>query len=89
MADRFEIGVDTFGDVTIGSDGTRHTQAHVLRDVVEEAILAEISVSTRSASESTIGLTSRSRRPEYRQPVPSGSHASISNTALARCRTTP
>jgi probable LLM family oxidoreductase len=41
MADKFELGVDTFGDVTIGSDGTRHTQARVLRDVVEEAVLAD------------------------------------------------
>jgi probable LLM family oxidoreductase len=41
MADHFELGVDTFGDVTFGSDGTRHTQAHVLRDVVEEAVLAD------------------------------------------------
>jgi probable LLM family oxidoreductase len=41
MADTFELGVDTFGDVTLGPDGTRHTQAHVLRDVVEEAVLAD------------------------------------------------
>jgi probable LLM family oxidoreductase len=41
MADQFEVGVDTFGDVTIRPDGARHTQARVLRDVVEEAILAD------------------------------------------------
>jgi len=41
MADQFELGVDTFGDVTIEPDDTRHTQARVLRDVVEEAILAD------------------------------------------------
>src|SRR3954449_10481825 len=41
MADRFEIGLDTFGDVTVGPDGALHSQAHVLRDVVEEACLAD------------------------------------------------
>src|SRR3954464_2784513 len=41
MADRFEIGLDTFGDVTVGPDGALHSQAHVLRDVVEEATLAD------------------------------------------------
>src|SRR3954462_6845113 len=41
MADRFEIGLDTFGDVTVGPDGALHSQAHVLRDVVEEAALAD------------------------------------------------
>jgi probable LLM family oxidoreductase len=41
MADRFELGVDTFGDVTVGPDGHLQSQAHVLRDVVEEAVLAD------------------------------------------------
>jgi probable LLM family oxidoreductase len=41
MADRFELGLDTFGDVTLAPDGTLQPQAHVLRDVVEEAILAD------------------------------------------------
>ena len=33
--------MDTFGDVTIGEDGNPRSQAQVLRDVVEEAVLAE------------------------------------------------
>jgi len=41
MADRFPLGVDTFGDVTIESNGIPRTHAAVLRDVLEEAILAE------------------------------------------------
>ena len=41
MADRFEVGLDTFGDVTVAGDGTRESQARVLRDVVEEAVLAD------------------------------------------------
>jgi probable LLM family oxidoreductase len=35
------IGLDTFGDVTTASDGTLHSAAHVLRDVVDEAVLAD------------------------------------------------
>ena len=37
----FEFGVDTFGDVTRGADGSLHSQAHVLREVVEQAVVAE------------------------------------------------
>ena len=38
---QFQIGLDTFGDVTAESDGTLRTQAEVLRDVLAEAILAD------------------------------------------------
>src|SRR5215217_2892927 len=41
MPDTFQIGLDTFGDVTNAPDGTRHTQAKVLRDVIDEAVLAD------------------------------------------------
>ncbi len=41
MADTFEFGLDTFGDVTIDADGRLLPQARVLRDVVEEALLAD------------------------------------------------
>ena len=37
----FEFGLDTFGDVTVGPDGRPRHQAEVIRDVVEEAVLAE------------------------------------------------
>ena len=36
-----ELGIDTFGDVTAGADGVPLSQAQVLRDVVEEAVLAD------------------------------------------------
>ncbi len=36
-----EFGLNTFGDVTLTPDGTRKTHAQVLRDVVEEAVVAE------------------------------------------------
>jgi alkanesulfonate monooxygenase SsuD/methylene tetrahydromethanopterin reductase-like flavin-dependent oxidoreductase (luciferase family) len=41
MAVSLELGIDTFGDVTTGSDGVPLAQAQVLRDVVEEAVLAD------------------------------------------------
>lgn len=37
----FPLGLDTFGDVTFGADGTLKSQAQTLRDVVEEAVLAD------------------------------------------------
>ena len=36
-----ELGLDTFGDVTLGADGTPAPMDQVLRDVVEEAVLAD------------------------------------------------
>jgi probable LLM family oxidoreductase len=41
MAEAFQLGLDTFGDVTFGADGTLQPQARVLREVVEQAILAD------------------------------------------------
>ena len=37
----FEFGVDTFGDVTRDGEGHLHAQAQVLRDVVDQAVIAE------------------------------------------------
>ena len=38
---QIELGLDTFGDVTFDRDGRLRSQAQTLRDVVEEAVLAE------------------------------------------------
>lgn len=36
-----ELGLDTFGDVTAGADGSPKPHAQVIRDLVEEAVLAD------------------------------------------------
>jgi len=41
MPHPFQLGLDTFGDVTVSPDGNLHSQGHTLRDVVAEAVLAE------------------------------------------------
>lgn len=41
MAQQIELGLDTFGDVTYGADGALISQAQVIRNVVEEAVLAD------------------------------------------------
>ncbi len=41
MTDRIELGLDTFGDVTVDPAGTLQHHAQVLRDVVEEGVLAD------------------------------------------------
>ena len=41
MEERFDFGLDTFGDITFGSDGTPQSHARVLREVVEQAVLAD------------------------------------------------
>jgi probable LLM family oxidoreductase len=41
VAAAFEFGLDTFGDVTLDASGAVKSQAQVLREVVEEAVVAE------------------------------------------------
>ncbi|WP_395242445.1 LLM class flavin-dependent oxidoreductase [Agromyces sp. MMS24-K17] len=41
MARNHEFGLDTFGDVTLGADGESLPHAQVLRNVVDEAVLAD------------------------------------------------
>jgi probable LLM family oxidoreductase len=41
MAQHFEFGLDTFGDITTRSDGRLVTHAQVIRDVIDEAVLAD------------------------------------------------
>lgn len=41
MMNFLELGLDTFGDVTTGADGRPLSQPEVLRNVVEEAVLAD------------------------------------------------
>ena len=41
MTDAFQLGLDTFGDITAGPGGTLKTHARVLREVVDEAALAD------------------------------------------------
>ena len=38
---RLELGLDTFGDVTVDADGRRLSESEVIRNVVEEAVLAD------------------------------------------------
>ena len=41
MPHQLELGIDTFGDVTLGPDGGPTGEARVIRDVVEEGVLAD------------------------------------------------
>ena len=41
MAQQLELGLDTFGDVTRGADGEPVSYPQVIRDVIEEAVLAD------------------------------------------------
>src|SRR5262245_42395289 len=41
MTEQLELGLDTFGDVTLGPDGNPKSHAQILREVVAEAILAD------------------------------------------------
>ena len=41
MDHQLELGIDTFGDVTLGPDGQTTGEARVIRDVVEEGVLAD------------------------------------------------
>lgn len=41
MTQNLRFGLDTFGDVTVDADGNRLHQAQVIRDVVEQGVLAD------------------------------------------------
>jgi probable LLM family oxidoreductase len=41
MAQAFQFGLDTFGDVTIGRDGKVVAHAQAIRDVIDEGVLAD------------------------------------------------
>ena len=41
MSEQIELGLDTFGDVTVDAEGKLLHQAQVLRNVVEEGVLAD------------------------------------------------
>ena len=41
MAQQFQFGLDTFGDITLGPDGSLLTQAEVIRNVIEEGVHAD------------------------------------------------
>lgn len=41
MSASVELGLDTFGDVTIGEDGQRLTDAQTIRDIVDQAVVAD------------------------------------------------
>ena len=41
MTQHFEFGLDTFGDITTGPDGQLLTHARVIRNVIDEAVLAD------------------------------------------------
>ncbi len=41
MAQEIELGLDTFGDVTVGPDGRELPYAEVIRNVVAEGVLAD------------------------------------------------
>jgi probable LLM family oxidoreductase len=41
MAQQLEFGLDTFGDITAGPDGVLESHAQVIRNVLDEAVLAD------------------------------------------------
>ena len=41
MSGTIELGLDTFGDVTFGADGQLLPQAQVIRNLVDQAVLAD------------------------------------------------
>ena len=66
MSQTIELGLDTFGDVTVAADGRPLSQAQVLRNVVEEAVLADqvgprLLRRRRASSRGLLGLGAGSR----------------------------
>lgn len=58
-----ELALDTFGDVTLGTDGQMKPQDQVIRDVVEQAVLADQAGVDFIGLANTTATISPSRRP--------------------------
>jgi probable LLM family oxidoreductase len=58
MTRQIELGLDTFGDITANADGTPKSHAQVIRDVIEEGVLAD------DAGVDAIGLGEH-HRPDF------------------------
>jgi probable LLM family oxidoreductase len=58
MTQHIELGLDTFGDITAAADGTLKSHAQVIRDVIEEGVLAD------QAGVDAIGLGEH-HRPDF------------------------
>ena len=59
-----ELGLDTFGDVTVDASGVPPSDAEVLRNVVAEGVLADqVGIDFIGVGETTTVPTLRSRRP--------------------------
>jgi probable LLM family oxidoreductase len=58
MTRQIELGLDTFGDITANADGTAKSHAEVIRDVIEEGVLAD------DAGVDAIGLGEH-HRPDF------------------------
>ncbi|MGO8608720.1 LLM class flavin-dependent oxidoreductase, partial [Rhizobium johnstonii] len=41
MTSSLQLGLDTFGDITIDEDGQRVSDAQAIRDTVDQAVLAD------------------------------------------------
>jgi hypothetical protein len=69
-----ELGLDTFGDVTVGDDGERLSDAQTIRDIVDQAVLADQVGLSFFGVGSTTATSSRCRVPRScwlrRRPVP-------------------
>ena len=81
MIQTLELGLDTFGDVTDGSDGKPLQAAQVIRNLVEEAVLAdEVGVDFIGSASITVPISpSRHRKWCWRQ-----SQAAPGASGLAR-----
>jgi hypothetical protein len=69
------LGLDTFGDVSLGPDGTPQPMDRVLREVVEQAVVADGWASTSSGSASITATTLPSRRPRSCSPPSPGARS--------------
>ena len=82
MADLFALGLDTFGDVTASTDGTLRSQAQVLRDVVDEAVLADqVGIDAFGVGEH--------HRPDFAISAPEVMLAAIAGEPSASCSGRP
>ena len=58
MTSRIEMGLDTFGDVSVGPDGRPQSMDRVLREILDQATLADEIGIDHTESRSRVGIPS-------------------------------
>ena len=84
MTTSLELGLDTFGDTTVDLEGRRLSHPQVIRNLVEQAVLAVTDGSTLGAAQIALAPPPPIARPPMAEHEPPQSLPQVERDALVR-----